>query len=74
MKSTILKICSVVIILMISMTATGQCADFRFPVGLAYASGVTKIVDKMKENYFLETNIPGRQAWLLILIWNLGMD
>jgi hypothetical protein len=40
-------------ILMISLTATGQCAYFRFPVGLTYVSGVTQIVDKMKENYFL---------------------
>ncbi|MBI4767116.1 MAG: outer membrane beta-barrel protein [Deltaproteobacteria bacterium] len=54
MKSTILKICCVVIIMMISMTATGQCADFRFPVGLVFASGVTQVVDKMKENFFLD--------------------
>ena len=53
MKGKIITICSTVIILMVSVTATGLCADFRFPVGLAYASGVTQVVDKMEENYFL---------------------
>lgn len=66
MKSTILKICSVVIILMISMTATGQCADFRFPVGLAYASGVTQIADKIKENYHLRDDY----IWPAGLVFN----
>ncbi len=56
--------------LMISMTATGQCADFRFPVGMVYASGVTQIVDKMKDNYFLDDEY----VWPVGLAFNPYME
>jgi len=56
MKNSILKISGMVVLLILSLTAAGQCQEFHFPVGLAYASGSNAIVDKMKDNYFLGDN------------------
>jgi hypothetical protein len=59
-----------IILLMFSMTVTGQCAEFHFPVGLSFASGITQVVDKMKDNYFLEDDY----VWPVGLTFNPYME
>jgi len=35
------------------MATMAQAGGFRYPVGLTYASGPQKVMDKMKENYYV---------------------